>query len=632
MKKLLALGVGLIALLLALMLVAFGIMHTRYLTPSAQWLTDHLWPEKLTFSALDYEYPLHFRLHNVTLETNAAPLSFQQVDVWLSPQLFQDDKWVIDSVLLDGANFADGLPSNDFLAQLQLHQLALHNIDFADHGLIARGVNMQVKNPVWTHAQQWLPYGELQLSAEQFYWQGEALNNVLIDANYQAQDSTIFGASFQWRGGEFSGQAEQYPAGWSLVNVTLSKLDLKDDLSTLSAPWWQLAKPYLHHINSLDVLNSNLQLAGTRLTNVALSLENLTLDHSLWQQEDGYVSLNAESVDWHGLQWIDPTLKLALRPGRITISDFATELLQGSIQLSGDLQPSGIHLQQLSASGIKWFAEKPHDWAWLEGDLPELNNLTIDRWDLNNLQLIQLTHKPFWQLSGVNVEGRNTELNRAGRWGLWNGQLHISANSASIDSLLSTQGVVDMSSKEGHWQLERAFLPLENGYVDATADWAFNTPSAPWRVNLHGDGVPLAPMNTWWPLPLKIDALAELDVTADGLAGDYPMLAHSLSGVLNLNLRDGVMVTQSADALVVQPFALDELTLSADRGRLSVDATPLSGPTLNAHVHGAIDLVEPKQGVLELKVKQRCTTQHFDLLRNQQRTEANPEMMCAPTP
>ncbi|WP_322529665.1 AsmA family protein [Vibrio fluvialis] len=302
MKKLLALGVGLVGLLLALTLVAFGIMHTRYLTPSAQWLTEHLWPEKLTFSELDYEYPLHFRLHNVTLETSANPLSFQQVDIWLSPQLFHQDKWVIDSVLLDGANFSDGLPDNDFLAQLQLNQLALHNIDFANHGLIARGVNLQVKKPIWNNAKQWLPYGELQLSAEQFYWQGEALNNVLIDADYKAQDSTVYGASFQWRGGEFSGQAEQYPAGWSLVNVTISKLDLKDDLSTLSAPWWQLAKPYLHHINSLDVLSSNLQLGETKLTNLALSLENLTVDQSLWQQDSGYLSLNAESADWHGLQ------------------------------------------------------------------------------------------------------------------------------------------------------------------------------------------------------------------------------------------------------------------------------------------------------------------------------------------
>lgn len=632
MKKLLALGVGLVALLLALTLVAFGIMHTRYLTPSAQWLTEHLWPEKLTFSELDYEYPLHFRLHNVTLETSANPLSFQQVDIWLSPQLFHQDKWVIDSVLLDGANFSDGLPDNDFLAQLQLNQLALHNIDFANHGLIARGVNLQVKKPIWNNAKQWLPYGELQLSAEQFYWQGEALNNVLIDADYKAQDSTVYGASFQWRGGEFSGQAEQYPAGWSLVNVTISKLDLKDDLSTLSAPWWQLAKPYLHHINSLDVLSSNLQLGETKLTNLALSLENLTVDQSLWQQDSGYLSLNAESADWHGLQWIEPTFKLEFRPGNITISDFATELLQGSIQLSGDIQPSGIHLHQLTARGIKWFAEQQQDWAWLDSDLPALKNLTIDQWDLNNLQLIQLTHKPFWQLSGLNVEGRNTELNRDGRWGLWNGKLSISANSASIGSLVSSQGVVEMSSKEAHWQLERAFLPLENGYLDATANWAFDAASAPWNVNLHADGVPLTQLGQWLPLPLKVDALAEIDLAADGLAGDYPMLAHSLSGELNLNLRDGTLVMKNSDALVVQPFSLDGLRLNADRGRLSLHETPLSGPTLNARLHGDIDLVEPKQGMLELEVTQRCDTQHFDLLRNQQREEKGSDKACVPAP
>ncbi len=430
----------------------------------------------------------------------------------------------------------------------------------------------------------------------------------------------VFGSGRAVSGGLVAGQRHHQQAGPERRSVYLS------------APWWQLAKPYLHHINSLDVLSSNLQLGEAKLTNLALSLENLTVDQSLWQQDSGYLSLNAESADWHGLQWIEPTFKLEFRPGNITINDFATELLQGSIQLSGDIQPSGIHLHQLTARGIKWFAEQQQDWAWLDSDLPALKNLTIDQWDLNNLQLIQLTHKPFWQLSGLNVEGRHTEVNRDGRWSLWNGKLSISANSASIGSLVSSQGVVEMSSKEAHWQLERAFLPLENGYVDATANWAFDAASAPWNVNLHADGVPLTQLGQWLPLPLKVDALAEIDLAADGLAGDYPMLAHSLSGELNLNLRDGTLVMKNSDALVVQPFSLDGLRLNADRGRLSLNAPPLSGPTLNARLHGDIDLVEPKQGMLELEVTQRCDTQHFDLLRNQQREEKGSVKACVPAP
>lgn len=626
MKKLLALGVGLVALLLALMLVAFGIMHTRYLTPSAQWLSENLWPQQLIFSELEYEYPLHFRLHNVTLETSDTPIQFQQVDIWLSPTLFRKDKWQIDSMLLDGANFSEGLPDNPFLAQLQLKQLALHNIDFAQHGLVARGVNLQVRKPNWQSEHQWLPYGELQLSAEQFYWQGEAINDVLIDANYQPQNSTVYGASFQWRKGDFSGQAEQYPEGWSLVNVTINRLSLDSDIETFSQPWWQWVQPYIHHINSLDVLNSSLKIGDATVSNVALSLENLTLDRSWWQQKNGYLSLNADSVNWQGLQWVDPTFKLEFRPDKITISDFATELLEGSVQLNGDIQPSGIHLRQLNARGIKWFGEHNQDWAWLNSDLPVVKNLTIDQWDLRNVQLIQLMHPPFWQLSGLNIEGRRTELIREERWGLWNGKLRISANSASIGSLLSTQSVVEMQSSEGRWQLSRAFLPLENGYLDATATWDFSATSAPWNVSLHADGLPLTPLNQWLSLPLKIDALAEMDLNAEGLAGDYSMLAHSASGELTIQLRDGVLVMNHKDALIVQPFALDEATLRADRGRLSLMAPPLSGPGLDANLQGSLDLVDPGQGILTFSVRQACGIQSYDLLHNRQSADTS----CTP--
>ena len=142
--------------------------HTRYFTPSAQWLTQQLWPDKLSFSELDYEYPAHFTLHNVSIETKEQPLSFSKVDIWLNEKLIKQDKLVIDSLLLDGANFSQGLPSSDFLQNLQLNQLALHNVDFSHQGLIARGVNLQVKHPQWRDHEQLLPYGELQLSADQF--------------------------------------------------------------------------------------------------------------------------------------------------------------------------------------------------------------------------------------------------------------------------------------------------------------------------------------------------------------------------------------------------------------------------------------------------------------------------------
>lgn len=631
MKKLLALGMGLIALLLVLILATFGLMHTRYLTPSAQWLTDHLWPGELTFTRLEYDYPRHFRLQDVTLEQDEKPLHFQQVDVWLSARPWQDDKWVIDSLLLNGANFSAGLPSHPFLSELKLNQLALHNIDFAMDGLIARGVNLQVKNPSWHSAVQRLPYGELQLSAEQFYWHSEAIDNVLVDADYQPADSTVYGASFIWRGARFSGQAEQYPQGWSLVNVTINQLNLDQDLTQLTAPWWPLLSSHIARINSLDILNSNLRVAGSEMTNLALSAENLQLGHTWWQQQQGYLSLNADSITSHGLQWVEPSFKLDFEPDKIQISDFSSEVLQGSLQLSGEVTPNQLHLYHLTARGLKWFGEQDSDWHWLSLDLSNWQSLQIDQFDLHNLQLIQLQHTPAWQLTGLNAEGRDTELMRDGKWGLWQGSASISANNASIGSVLSSQGIIEMHSDNGRWSLDRAFLPLEKGYIDANAEWNFAADSAPWKVALHTDGLPLTELHHWLTLPFSVDALADLDLNAEGLAGDYSMLAHSLSGELQLGLRRGILTTQQTNQLVVQPFTLDRLNVSADRGRIQLNAAPLAGPGLDARLQGTIDLVAPQQGTLELQLRQGCQQTRFDLLRNQQAEETLPAKACADT-
>ncbi len=618
MKKLLALGIGVIALLLTLTLVVFGVMHTRYFTPSAQWLTQQLWPNQLSFSELDYEYPAHFTLHNVSIETDVQPIAFSKVDIWLNEKLIKQDKLVIDSLLLDGANFSQGLPTSNFLNNLELNQLALHNVDFSQQGLIARGVNLQVKHPSWNDTEQLLPYGELQLSADQFYWDGEAFDKILIDADYKPSDSTVYGASFKWRGGDFSGQAEQFESGWSLINTTISHLSLPESLNSKADKVWQQAIKYISHINSLDILNSQLSVAGFTLENLAASLENLSLNKSLWQQDKGYLSLNADSISWKGTQWIEPSIKLDFSDQTISISDFSTEILQGSVRLSGTVTPDSLHFKQLNVSGVKWFAESQQDLAWIPQQWPQLNNLTIDSLNINNLQLIQLINKPFWQLSGLTVEGSATQLVKNAQWGLWNGELNMSANSASIGELVSTQGVIEMSSDKGKWQLERAFIPLEKGYLEANASWDFSQPSAPWSLTAHADGLPFPVINHFIKLPVKIDATTEFDINAEGLAGDYSMLAHSISGELNANLRDGVMSIQSPDSLVIQPFEVDNLKLMADRGRISLAKTALKGAGLEADIVAQLDLVSPQEGQFKINVAQGCEKVSYDLIGDKQ--------------
>ncbi|GHW64757.1 hypothetical protein VCSRO103_1495 [Vibrio cholerae] len=618
MRKILAIGVAGIALLLILVLAGFGIMHTRYFTPSAQWIVQQLWPETLRFAKIEYLYPFKLRLSGVQIASEPT-IELQQMDLWLNPYGLLEQQLEIDSVLIDGANLAHGLPAFTLPESVHLNQLALHNIDWADQGIIARGVSLQIKQPVWDSPQQQLPYGKIQLAADQITIDGEAFNQVLVDANYQAQDSTVYGFSFNWRNSPISGQAEQYPQGWSLINVTLSRLNLNLDEWRHHSLWQKIA-PSIYHINSLDLLNSQLTLNGVTWENLNLSVEDYDLRHSVWQQQQAYLSLNADSAQWLATQWIEPSAELTLTPQGIEL-DGHSQVWQGDVQVKGHITETSLNLAQLTITGVKWIAEQPQDLLPFAQPLPAWQNLQIEHLDINNLQMIQTVNRPFWQASGLNADGKNLQWVKEGQWGFWQGQLSVTANSASYAGVLSTQGVLNMRSEQGVWQLTRAFLPLERGYVEAHAKWDLTSLSAPWQLSLDADSLPIGPLQSWFKLPFGLEALADISLTAQGIAGDRTMLAHSLDGQLQLNLRQGLLSLRSDNTLIIQPFELDDLAVSADRGRITITPTPLRGPNLNAQLGGSTDLLEPEQGQWQLTIQQAWADQCLGLSWDFQQAE-----------
>ncbi|CAM3017989.1 AsmA family protein [Vibrio ordalii] len=622
MNKALALLIAIIALFLTFMLGMFALLHTSYATPVAQTLVERLSKGNVRFQSLQYQYPLHFQFNQLTLRQNKQYIPIEQADIWLSPQLIRDQKIAVDSILLRGINLQNGLPTDLRSWPISVSQIALNHADIAQQGWVARGVNLQIKNPYWLDDSTGLPFGEIQLSVEQWYWQGEALNNLLLDMDYKPENSTVYGLSLSWRGSAISGQAEQYPQGWSLINVTLEKLNLSREMrhSLRQSGWFQIFDK-INHINSLDVLNSQIELADISLRNVDISLENIYPHANIWQQQQGKLSLRADDATWLGQQWIEPIFSLRAEPEVLIVEDFSSEFKQGDIQWSGAITPTSASLQQLTIRGVKWVSENKDDFTSLSQHWPWVDNLIIEQLTIANSQLIQLVVPPYWQLSGVYAKGQHLTLVKEGHLGLWRGALNISANSASYDSLLSTQSVVEMRSEQGQWYLDRLFMPLESGYIDATARWDFQTLSQPWQANIHADGLPLTVLNKVTQLPFSIEGISELEAQFNGLAGDYATFAHSLAGEATLNIRQGVLTLSDPEQnLSHEPFTLEGLAIRSDRGRIVINTTPLVGKTLKANLDGHVDLVEFGQGEINLNLQQKCRKMHFELLHDTQRT------------
>ncbi|MEJ3674210.1 AsmA family protein [Vibrio vulnificus] len=629
MKKAL-ISVALLLIVIALIPISILVsLQTRYASQVFNQLSQFS-GLGMQAESVHYQYPDHFSFKNVSFTHNEVSY-VEQLEIWLSPELYANGRVQVASVLLDGLSLQTGLsrsPKTFIPSTVQIHQLAISNLDYADNQLSARGIKFQVKQPQWQRSDQFIPFGEIQFSAEQLYWQGEAFNQPLLDIDYKPQDSTLYGLSLSWRGAKVSGQAEQYPQGWSLVNVTVEGLDLsQQQLTSILAKPWERFGSQITHINSLDILRSSLALEDYRLINFELSSENLTLPFSLWQQQQGLISFSAESVqDQHNV-WVEPRIKLTLAPNTINVEEASAQWQQGNLLFSGTIKPDAIALDQLMVNNVKWAAEQPGEGAWLWQWLENASYVSVERLNIERSQFIQLIRQPYWQLSGLNIDGEKLRLKQEQQLGLWQGKLRATAANASYQDILSSHPLVEMHSDDGLWQLDRLFAPLKQGYIEAYGQLQLNSLSKPWQATLNADGLPMGLLLSQLPLPFDLNAISSIDVSATGLGGDWAMFSHSLTGGVHARLHEAYTPFDEGNIL---PLQVSEISLSMERGKLTLAPVKLRGPDIEGTIGGASDLTAPEQGGIRYQVKMGCQQLSGDMMSDEhQRVNQCPEQSQA---
>ncbi|WP_061019417.1 AsmA family protein [Vibrio splendidus] len=655
MKKVLMVFGIVLAIAVATIAALLLSLQTQYRADVANFFIKHTIEQPVLIEDVEYQAPYHITLMGITQSQpeKQTPLYIDKIDLWFSPNSITEGKLVFESVLISGLQLeADDLRTLTSLftqPNIKLHQLAINNLDFSTPEFNARGIDLQISDPRWHDDNSLLPYGKTQLSASQLYWQGEAFDNLLIDLDLKPSDSTLYGASFDWRGAKISGQAEQYKHDWSLVNVTVDGLRLnQQQTQSLRSKEWDVAGIHINHINSLDILRSDIEWQDGHLTAFDASLENIQLPFELWKQKKAIFSLQAEGVSIDDDMFIEPNIKLSLEPNQILIEDFYTQFLQGTVQLTGEVTPSSIELEQLDLQGIKWVTENqdnPLAAARLLPWLTKLQQASIDRLNVERTQLIQLAQKPYWQVSGLHIEGHQVQLLQERKLGLWQGKLMASANDASYQNIVSAQPVVEMNSEQGKWTLTRLFAPLRNGYIEANATLDFNQISKPWSLDISADGLPIAPMLQQLELPLDATGYGEFELQAAGLYGDSLMLGYSTTGQFTGSVRQGVMTFNDklSETSTDNVFEIPELNANFDRGRFTLEPMHIIGAsaaeqgeqriqTLNGEVSGKLDLLKADQHTLSITLSDTChqisgklTQAEYSEINNCQQKSATPQ-------
>ena len=621
-------------------MVAFlSLLHTPYAQPVLTPLIDKISDQKIAFGDISYsiQSPLHLTLSDVTIIQSEHSLQMQHVDVWLPQHPIQKGKLAFDSIKIDGLSLQDGLPTNEGINWISIDQLSISNLDFANEDVVLRDAQIQLTN--WSVQENTaIPFeGSFQFSTQQLYWQGEALNDVLIDGYYSENYTALHGLSFIWRDSTITAQAElKENTLWVIPQFTLRNFNLaSDNADIIGKPLqWLAQQDFTYQFERIDLLNINVELPQFSVNNLSLSAENVLLPYHLWQQSEAAISFNADSVVWNEHLIENPIVNLTLNGKKADITNLSFDIFNGNIQLSGQVSPNTINLKTFTAEQVKWIVTNDETQAFNQY-IKQLTEVKVAKIDLNNIQLIQLNGLYPYQLSGVNIDGNELDLLRDNQWGLWDGKLSISASNASFNYLLSQQLLIEMSTVNGLWSVERALLPLPEGLIGFTGSMQLMQDSQPWQLEAYGDGLPVSYFNQFVSNPIPLDGLTEFTFNGNGLAVNRDSFNYSFNGELNLILREMITTktakelwqyklglipdndhpnasletkekTQEKTPIAQYPIHVDPITVTANRGRITIEPIMITGEGFNYNIEGDYDLVNPEQAEAITSITQEC--------------------------
>ncbi|KJY67496.1 AsmA family protein [Vibrio nigripulchritudo] len=618
MRKASTFVVLILLLIVVSALALYASLYTRYATPVVNFVANQISNLSIQIDQVEYTSPYQLTLHGVELSTEPEPMFIETANIWLDPAILSGTKLSIASLQLSGMQLQKGVPNIRPLSFVRVHQFAIDNLDFSNPEWIVRGLKFQIKDPVVSDHPIWRWYGEIQLSADQIYWQNEAFNNALLDADIFAETKKIYGLSFNWRGGSLSGQAEWKENRWRVVSASLNELTVtKDDWKTLKKFKWANADSNEIFIERVDVLRSDLEFPSFAMVQADMTLEDIRFPFELWKQPSGSVSLDAESLDFANQLWLEPVIEATLSPDLIEVNSANVGMGQGYIQLNGEFTPDTWHLSQLNLTGVEWHTDSELTLQPFKEQTDRLANLTIDSLAIKRAQYIDLQSEPRRQISGLNVQGKQLDILRNGQMGLWQGNLALTANSANFGKLIGSQLLIEAHSEGGISFLDKVIIPVTDGLIRAQGQWDFRQYSRPWKLKFQGDGIPIETWRYLHPLPFDLSGLTDTQFELSGLSGDQTSFNHSISGFVSTQFRD--LLTSSHFAALMDPTVplelskkapsdvlVSDLLIDVDRGRIDIRESSIAGSDFTGSLQGKLDLVHPEDGELRLQLSGEC--------------------------
>ncbi|EKD6598871.1 AsmA family protein [Salmonella enterica subsp. enterica serovar Infantis] len=550
----------LLYVLIACLVVIFGF----YFLLQTRWGADHVsnWVSEnsgyhLTFDVMDHRFsaPSHLLLENVTFGRDGQPATLvaKTVDIGLSIRQLTAPLHVDTILLQDGTlNISVQTAPFPFEAdRLQLRNMAL-NSPGSEWRLSAQRVNGGVM--------PWRPEAgrvlgnkaQIQLSAGSLTLNDVHATNVLIEGSIDHDQVMLNTVGADMARGALTGVARRNADGsWVVENLRLNDIRLQSDksLSEFFAPLTTV--PSLQ-IGRLEVTDSSLQGPDWAVTDLDLSLRNLTLRKEDWQSQEGKLSTNASEFIYGSLHLLDPILNAEFSPQGVALRQFTTRWEGGMVRTSGAWlrESKALILDDTAIAGLEYTL--PENWKqlWMK-PLPDwLNSLTLKKFSASRNLVIDIDPAFPWQITALDGYGANLELVQHHQWGVWSGNATLNAAAATFNRVDVRRPSLSLTANASTVNISDLSAFTGKGILEATASVS-QLPQRQTQISLNGRGVPMDVLQQWgWPaLPIAGDG--NIQLTASGnIQADAP-LKPTVNGQLHAVNAQKQQITQTMQAGVV---------------------------------------------------------------------------------
>ncbi|EHT5439155.1 AsmA family protein [Salmonella enterica] len=550
----------LLYVLIACLVVIFGF----YFLLQTRWGADHIsnWVSEnsgyhLTFDVMDHRFsaPSHLLLENVTFGRDGQPATLvaKTVDIGLSIRQLTAPLHVDTILLQDGTlNISVQTAPFPFEAdRLQLRNMAL-NSPGSEWRLSAQRVNGGVMP--W-HPEAGRVLGnkaQIQLSAGSLTLNDVPATNVLIEGSIDHNQVMLNTVGADMARGALTGVARRNADGsWVVENLWLNDIRLQSDksLSEFFAPLTTV--PSLQ-IGRLEVTDSSLQGPDWAVTDLDLSLRNLTLRKEDWQSQEGKLSMNASEFIYGSLHLLDPILNAEFSPQGVALRQFTTRWEGGMVRTSGAWlrESKALILDDTAIAGLEYTL--PENWKqlWMK-PLPDwLNSLTLKKFSASRNLVIDIDPAFPWQITALDGYGANLELVQHHQWGVWSGNATLNAAAATFNRVDVRRPSLSLTANASTVNISDLSAFTGKGILEATASVS-QLPQRQTQISLNGRGVPMDVLQQWgWPaLPIAGDG--NIQLTASGnIQADAP-LKPTVNGQLHAVNAQKQQITQTMQAGVV---------------------------------------------------------------------------------